>query len=111
MSLIEGAMLTSLWITAEQARTEKTGIGRKDEVMGPFQVPIAVGDPQGGRYESLEALVGTGATYATLPASILRSLGVSPHDRGQFVLADGSLVERGIGQTWSGWTVGMKSFR
>ncbi len=67
--------------------------------MGTFLVSLEVGDPQGERFETVEALVDTGATYTTLPASTLRRLGVSPQRRGLFRLADGSRIERDIGQT------------
>ena len=68
--------------------------------MGTFHVSIDVGDPQGERYEPVEALVDTGATYATFPASILIGLGVTPHTKASFVLADGTRTERQIGRTW-----------
>lgn len=68
--------------------------------MGTFRVSIEVGDPLGQRYETVEALVDTGATYATLPAPLLQRLGVVPHARDTFVLADGRRVERDIGRTW-----------
>lgn len=68
--------------------------------MGTFRVTAEVGDPLGQSYEMVEVLVDTGATYTTLPASLLRRLGVTPIARGTFVLADGSKAEREIGQTW-----------
>src|SRR3989304_1343002 len=68
--------------------------------MGTFRVSIEVGDPAGQRYETVEALVDTGATYAPLPAPLLHVLGVVPHARDTFVLADGRRVERDIGRTW-----------
>lgn len=68
--------------------------------MGVFRVNIAVGDPQGQHYTSVEALVDTGSTYTALPASFLRRLSVSPHDRGPFELANGQIVEHDIGRTW-----------
>lgn len=68
--------------------------------MGTFRVSIEVGDPLGQRYETVEVLVDTGATYATLPAPLLHGLGVVPHARDTFVLADGRRVERDIGRTW-----------
>ena len=68
--------------------------------MGAFLVSLGVGDPQGERFETVGALVDTGATYTTLPASTLRKLGVSPHTRGLFRLTDGSRIELDIGQTW-----------
>lgn len=67
--------------------------------MGTFHVEIEVGDPLGQTYEVVEALVDSGATYATLPASQLRRLGVDVVSAGTFVLADGRRVEKEMGQT------------
>ncbi|MBI2370655.1 MAG: hypothetical protein HYV08_10565 [Deltaproteobacteria bacterium] len=68
--------------------------------MGTFRVTIELGDPAGQRYDPVEALVDTEATYTTLPAPVLQRLGVIPHVRDTFVLADGRQVERDIGRTW-----------
>ena len=68
--------------------------------MGRFEVTIEVGDPEGQRYESVEALVDSGATYTTMPGSLLRRLGVSPHSKRTFLLADGTRIERDFGRTW-----------
>jgi predicted aspartyl protease len=68
--------------------------------VGTFRVNIEVGDQAGQRYETVEVLVDTGATYTTLPAPLLERLRVSPHTRAQFVLADGRQVEKAIGRTW-----------
>lgn len=68
--------------------------------MGTFMVPLEVADPQGRRYETVEAMVDSGAAYTVVPASILERLGVSPHETRGFVLADGSRIERGFGRTW-----------
>ena len=68
--------------------------------MGIFQVELEIGDPQGHHFETIDALVDSGATYTTLPESLLRRLGVVPLSRANFILADGSRMERGIGQTW-----------
>ncbi len=67
--------------------------------MSTLLVQIELGDPEGRRHETVEALVGTGATYTTVPGSTLRRLGLSPHTRGTFVLADSSRIERDIGRT------------
>ena len=67
--------------------------------MGIFSVPLEVGDPEGSRFERIEALVDTGATFSIVPASILHRLGVEPHERGSFELADGSLRDFSIGET------------
>ena len=68
--------------------------------MGIFQVELEIGDPQGQHFETVDTLVDSGATYTTLPESLLRRLGVVPLSRANFMLADGSRMERGIGQTW-----------
>ena len=68
--------------------------------VGTFRVSIEIGDPAGQRYETVEALVDTGATYTTVPAPILARLGVVPHVRDTFLLADGRRVERDIGRAW-----------
>ena len=68
--------------------------------MGTFTVALQVADPEGRHYETVEAMVDSGATYTALPGSILERLGVAPHSARSFVLADGSRVERGFGRTW-----------
>lgn len=68
--------------------------------MGTFRVEIEIGDAAGERWETVEALVDTGATYTTVPAVLLARLGVTPHGRDTFLLADGRAVERAIGRSW-----------
>jgi aspartyl protease family protein len=68
--------------------------------MGTFRVEIEVGDPGGQRFERVDALVDTGAPYTSLPRPLLDALGVIPHARDSFLLADGRRVERDIGRTW-----------
>ena len=46
--------------------------------MGVFSVPIEIGDPWRNRFERLDALVDTGATFTLVPASLLDELGVEP---------------------------------
>lgn len=68
--------------------------------MGIFNADIEIGSPEGSRFATVNALVGTGASLTAVPASLLRCLGVMPHDRETFILADGREIERDIGQTW-----------
>ena len=68
--------------------------------MGTFRVSVEIGDPAGERFETVEALVDTGATYTTLPAPMLMRLGVTPHTRDTFELADGGTAVWDIGRTW-----------
>ena len=68
--------------------------------MGTFTVQIAIGDPRGERWETFDALVDTGASIASAPASALRSLGVMPLRKESFTFASGEERERDVGQTW-----------
>ncbi len=68
--------------------------------MGTFAVSIEVGDPEGNRFENVEALVDTGASYTMIPGNILKDLGVEPHTQFNFIMADGSYIEREVGRTW-----------
>ena len=62
--------------------------------MGKLNVALQVGDPSSQRWEWVEALVDTGASYTWLPPSVLRSLGLEPTRTFPFVLADGRRIER-----------------
>ena len=68
--------------------------------MGTFSVQLQVGDPSGQRFETIDAMVDSGATYTVLPASLLERLDVDSHSTRHFRLADGSRVERRFGRTW-----------
>ncbi len=68
--------------------------------MRTFRVEMEVGDPSQERFEVVEALVDSGASYTTMRASLLRELGVTALSTGTFVMADGSRTNREIGQTW-----------
>jgi clan AA aspartic protease len=71
-----------------------------DDAMGTFHVEVEIGDPEGRRYDRIEALVDTGATYTSVSRPLLDALGVVPHTRALFVLADGRHVERDVGRAW-----------
>ena len=68
--------------------------------MGTFDVRMEVGDQAGLRFEVIEALVDTGATYTVLPRGLLNRLGVQPHRTSTFELGDGTRVELEMGRTW-----------
>jgi clan AA aspartic protease len=68
--------------------------------MGTFSVEIEVSNPTGDRFAWIDAVVDTGATYTSIPRSVLDALDVLPHTRDTFILADGRRVEREIGRTW-----------
>lgn len=67
--------------------------------MGSFRVQIEIGDPAGGRFESLLALVDAGATYTWVPRDVLERLGIRPEEERPFVLADGRQVAYSIAWT------------
>jgi predicted aspartyl protease len=68
--------------------------------VGTFTVELEVGDPRGERWERIEALVDTAASYTVVPAPLLRQLGVEPHTSDRFRMADGRVNEEEIGRTW-----------
>ena len=67
--------------------------------MGIFNYVFDVGDPQGQRFESVEAMVDTGSTFTVLPATQLERLGVPIQRRLSFEIADGSELELDVGET------------
>jgi len=60
--------------------------------MGHFRVSVQVGHPTGERFEPIEALVDTGATYTWIPRDVLERLDAVPEEEWPFVLADGREV-------------------
>ena len=68
--------------------------------MGTFSANIAIGSPDGSRFETVNALVDTGSSLTAIPAPILRRLGVTPHRKNTFELADGREIERDVGRAW-----------
>ena len=66
--------------------------------MGTFLQTIEIAASPNGPFESLEALVDTGATYTYIPRPVLERLGITPLERQPFVLADGRRIEYEISQ-------------
>ena len=64
--------------------------------MGAVFVTIEVGDVRGERFQPIEVLVDTGATFTTVPANILLSLGLSPQRSEPIRLGDGSIINDDI---------------
>ena len=67
--------------------------------MGTFTVNIEIGDAQGIRFETVSALVDTGASYSWVPRSCLERLGVLPQDRWEFEIAGGQIIDREVAET------------
>jgi clan AA aspartic protease len=66
--------------------------------MGTFLQAIQVGDFDGRRFEEVDALVDTGATYTSVPRDTLERLGVEPEEEASFILAKGQSVV--LGMAW-----------
>lgn len=66
--------------------------------MGQFKVALILYPRNGGRPQSLEALVDTGAGYSVVPRSILEALGCRPVRTQRVVLADGRVEEWSVSQ-------------
>ena len=66
--------------------------------MGTFHSQIEIAAGPEGPFEALDALVDSGATYTLVPGETLRRLGVEPIERRTFVIADGSRLEREVGE-------------
>lgn len=66
--------------------------------MGSFRYRVEIGDPHRQLFESLDALVDTGATYTWIPRPVLEKLGISPAFKRDFLLADGRIIQRDVAQ-------------
>ena len=53
-----------------------------------------------GQEEAVRFLVDSGATYSLLPEPVCRSLALVPKREAEFVLADGTVVQRGISECY-----------
>jgi clan AA aspartic protease len=64
--------------------------------VGTFHYPVQVGDFDGRRFEDIDALVDTGATYTSVPRDTLERLAISPQEQRPFILANGQRVEYAV---------------
>jgi predicted aspartyl protease len=65
--------------------------------MGTFRYPIKIGRLDGSAFETVEALVDTGATYTWIPRPMLERLGIAPTARRRLQMANGQVIEREAG--------------
>lgn len=65
--------------------------------MGTVRIPIEIASLTGDRFDQLDALVDTGATYTWVPRDRLEQLGVVPEQKRLFILADEREVQLDIG--------------
>jgi len=66
--------------------------------MGLTHVNVTISSPSNPRKAAkLSLLVDSGAVYSVVPKTILRRLGVKPHSKRTFTLADGTQITRQVG--------------
>ena len=68
--------------------------------MGTFYMAIELGDEQGANWRTLDALVDTGASTTSVPASVLRELGIRPVCTERFRFTQDEVRELPVGYTW-----------
>ena len=76
------------------------GCGGQAPGMGTFSWPLRIAGMDGRQSRDIEATVDTGAAYTTLPARLLREIGVEPTGQRRFLLADGRRVDLHYGRAW-----------
>jgi len=66
--------------------------------MGTFRITIAVEHPaRRGERTNIAVLVDTGSEFTWIPSSVLEQLGIERERTQRFLVADGRVLERGIG--------------
>lgn len=69
--------------------------------MGETHAVVSVRrEPRARKHARVRCIVDTGADHSVLPRELLRDLGVRPHRRESFTLADGTTIEREIGRVF-----------
>ena len=68
--------------------------------MGTFTIPIEIADQERRRWIESDALVDTGASISSFPASTLRELGIPPLFKQNFKFGQGEIRQMDVGQTW-----------
>ena len=66
--------------------------------MGVFWQTVKVGNPEGGDFAEIEAMVDTGAADSMFPASLLADIHLHPIGSHTYVLADGRRIELPFGE-------------
>lgn len=66
--------------------------------MGLTHVTVRIANPTDSkRHSDMEFLVDSGAIYTVVPKKVLRELGISPHSKRSFLLANGEKLDRQMG--------------
>ena len=71
---------------------------RQKKNMGLTHVTLRIANPADSkRHRDVEFLIDSGAIYTVVPKKILHELGISPHSKRSFILANGEKFERQLG--------------
>ncbi len=63
--------------------------------MGLTYIKVRVGNPTDGQKTiEVQCLVDSGVVYSLIPGRILRRLGIKPHSKREFILANGEVIRR-----------------
>lgn len=72
--------------------------------MGMTDITLTVSNPKiSSKKQDVRFLVDSGATYTSLPTTIVRKLNIKPSFEEKFSLADGSTIKRKIGNAMFVW--------
>lgn len=72
--------------------------GREIKLVGLTHLTARIANPTDlQRYRDVEFMVDSGASYTVVPKKILEELGIKPHSKRTFRLANGDKVERQMG--------------
>lgn len=69
--------------------------------MGTFNYSVQIASMDGGEGREIEAAVDTGAFLTTVPAPLLRELGIEPRGRRRFSQSDGRWIDRPFAEAWA----------
>ena len=69
--------------------------------MGTFKCNLRISSMDGRQSQDIQAVVGTGAFYTTLPVGLLRSLGIEPRGRRRVPQAGGRGIDLDYAQAWA----------
>jgi len=54
-------------------------------------------------FVTVEFLIDSGAVYTLIPEKYLKKIGVKPYKREEFILADGTVIMRNVGNAYFEW--------
>ncbi len=99
---VEGGGILGIRPAGEPLEQAKVILSRGTPLAGKtvslFRHPVEVIGADGVSFRRIEALVDTGASYLTVPETLLGELGIEPAERIRLRLADGRYTERYISE-------------